>query len=91
MRGQILDFIELDDSPSSSSDLNPLDYKLGSVLEECACAEEVPKSRFTESCDCEGGERHRDIPLAMNRESIDDWPKRLWCCVQAKGGHQFEY
>ncbi len=31
----------------------------------------------------------REIPLAMIRKSIDDWPKYLQCCMQAKGDSHF--
>ena len=36
LEGHVPDFISIADSPSASPDLNPLDYKLWSVLQEKA-------------------------------------------------------
>ncbi len=72
------DFIEVDDWPSSGPDLDPLNYKLWSVLEERACAWRHQNFDSLEAA--------REVPLALIHELINDWPKRLWRCVQAEAG-----
>ncbi len=73
------EFNEADDWLSSSPDFNPLGYKLWLVLQECVCAWRPQNLDSLKAV--------REIPPAMICEAIDDWPKRLRHCMQAKGGH----
>ncbi len=82
LREDTIDYIKVDEWPSTSPDLNPLDYKLWLMLEECAC-----KWRYQnfDSLKAVIVKTVREIPLAMIRESINNSPKCLRHCVQAKG------
>ncbi len=72
LQEQVPNFMEEDDVPSSSLDLNPLDYRLRLVLEEQGCTQ------------MHSLKAAREIPLTMIRESIDDQLKRLRCCTKQK-------
>ena len=82
--GHVPDFISTAEWPSSSPDLNPLDYKLWSVLEGIVCKMRHPTidslNRFLVSA-------VTDFPIETMRAAIDEWPERLRACVYAKGGH----
>lgn len=78
------DFIKADDWPSSSPDLNPLDYKLWSVLEDIACSKRLHN---LESLKISLERAVANFPMDVVRKSIDDWPERLKACVKAKGAH----
>lgn len=78
------DFIKADDWPSASPDLNPLDYKLWSVLEDMACSKRHPN---IESLKKSLEAAVTKFPMETVRKSIDEWPDRLKACVKAKGGH----
>lgn len=79
-----IDFIRHEDWPSSSPDLNPLDYKIWQYLEEKVCSkphanlDSLKKSLATAVA---------NIDMKVVRESIDDWPRRLQACVDNYGGH----
>lgn len=78
------DFIKAEDWPSSSPDLNPLDYELWSVLEQMTCSKrhsniESLKKSLTHAV--------ANFPIEVVRASIDKWPARLKACVKAKGNH----
>lgn len=84
LKKNVKDFISPEDWPSGSPDLNPLDYKLWSVLEGMACSArhsniESLKRALVRAVD--------NFPMHVVRTSIDDWPKRLKACVKAHGGH----
>lgn len=81
---QQIDFIRHADWPSSSPDLNPLDYKIWSYLEEKVCAKpqtnlETLKSSIVKAV--------ANIDMNVVRNAIDDWPRRLRACINAQGGH----
>ncbi len=75
LQEHVLDFIGADDWPSSSTDFNPLDYKLWSVLEKCARAW---RHQNLDSLKAEIVKATRKISLAVIRKLIDDWPKRYF-------------
>lgn len=78
------EFIAAEDWPSGSPDLNPLDYRLWSVLEEKACSK---PHRNIEGLKVDLVKAAASIPLEVVRAAIDEWPDRLKRCVKAKGGH----
>lgn len=79
-----IDFISHEEWPSSSPDLNPLDYAIWQVIEEKACA------KFHKNLD---SLKHAivktvaELDINVVRSAIDDWPRRLRACIRAKGGH----
>lgn len=77
-------FIACEDWPSGSPDLNPLDYRLWTVLEEKACSK---PHRNIEALKRDLVAAAASIPLETVRAAIDEWPDRLKMCVKAKGGH----
>lgn len=84
LKNHLPDFISIEDWPSGSPDLNPLDYKLWSVLEDMVCHKrhrnlESLKEDLTEAVD--------NFPIYEVRTAIDEWPDRLRRCVEANGGH----
>ncbi|CAK1588447.1 unnamed protein product [Parnassius mnemosyne] len=68
------DFIRHEDWPSSSPDLNPLDYKIWQHLEEKACSKPHPN---LESLKTSLIKAAADIDMDLVRAAIDDWPRRL--------------
>jgi len=73
--------------PSNSPDLNPVDYKVWRLMQEHMYKSPIkdvskPKQQLIEDW---SAMRQRVID-----EAIDEWRKRLHCCVSAEGGH-FEY
>ncbi len=79
-----IDFIRHEDWPSSSPDLNPLDYKIWQHLEEKACSKPHPN---LESLKTSLIKAAADIDMDLVRAEIDDWPRRLEACIQNHGGH----
>ena len=73
--------------PPNSPDLNPEDYKIGSVREE-----KVHRHRIHDVIEL----RHRiidawdEMDQRVIDESVKQWRKRLRACVDGLGGH-FEY
>lgn len=84
LESNVPDFIAAKDWPSGSPDLNPLDYKLWSVLEEMVCKK---RHANLESLKKSLKNAVAKFPLHVVRESIDAWPDRLKSCVKAGGGH----
>jgi len=84
LRTNVPCFIAAEDWPSGSPDLNPLDYKLWSVMEEHACRK---RHRNLEELKRSLTKAAREIPLETVRAAIAEWPDRLKSCVKAKGGH----
>ncbi|XP_045455289.1 uncharacterized protein LOC123664967 [Melitaea cinxia] len=78
------DFIRVEDWLSSSRDLNPLGFKLWSVLEDMACSE---KHGDIESLKKSLEQAVAKFPLETVRKSIDSWPNRLKASIKATGGH----
>lgn len=79
-----IDFIRHEDWPSSSPDLNPLDYKIWQRLEEKACSKPHPD---LESLKASLIKAAADIDMDVVRAAIDDWPRRLKACIENHGGH----
>nr|BAG15923.1 transposase [Bombyx mandarina]BAG15924.1 transposase [Bombyx mandarina]BAG15925.1 transposase [Bombyx mandarina] len=79
-----IDFIRHEDWPSSSPDLNPLDYKIWQHLEEKACSKLHPN---LESLKTSLIKAAADIDMDLVRAAVDDWPRRLKACIQNHGGH----
>ena len=79
-----IDLITPQDWPSSSPDLNPLDYSIWSHLEGKVCAK---AHRNLDSFKSSLVEAVASIDMNVVRNSIDDWPRRLRACIQAEGGH----
>ena len=84
LEANVPDFISTSDWPSASPDLNPLDYKLWSKLQEMACKKRHPN---IDSLKRSLRKAAADFPLDVVRNSIDEWPQRLKDCVRANGGH----
>ena len=84
LQQQTPDFITPEDWPSSSPDLNPLDYKLWSDLEGMVCTKRYSNIDSLKKALCLAVE---NFPLDVVRNSIDEWPERLRRCVKARGNH----
>lgn len=84
LRKNIPAFISAEDWPSGSPDLNPLDYKLWSVLEMMAC--KTPHKNL-DSLKRALVRAAASIPLDTVRAAIAEWPQRLQACVKASGAH----
>uniref|UniRef100_A0A914CZQ5 DDE-1 domain-containing protein n=1 Tax=Acrobeloides nanus TaxID=290746 RepID=A0A914CZQ5_9BILA len=65
-------------------DLNPLDYSVWSILEEKACAKPHPN---VESLKRGLKKAWNKITLETLIKIVDNFPKRLKACMDAKGGH----
>lgn len=84
LKDNVPEFISHMDWPSSSPDLNPLDYKLWDILET--------KTSSSSHSNLENLKKSlrravADLDINVIRAAIDDWPRRLKACVKAKGGH----
>jgi len=77
-------FIAAPDWPSGSPYLNPLDYRLWSVLEEKACSK---PHRNIESLKADLIKSAASIPLEMVPAVIDEWPDRMKKCINVNSGH----
>lgn len=84
LRDNLPDFISTSDWPSSSPDLNPLDYQLWAELEQNVCRKRHPNIASLKRALVKAV---ADFPLERLRSAIDEWPQRLRDCVKAKGGH----
>jgi hypothetical protein len=78
------DFIEKDEWPPSSPDLNPLDYSIwpiiGSVIN--AQAQSSPESLKQAII-----QAFNNLDQTTINRAIDDWPRRLQAVIDAQGGH----
>uniref|UniRef100_A0A914EAM1 Transposase n=1 Tax=Acrobeloides nanus TaxID=290746 RepID=A0A914EAM1_9BILA len=92
LREKCPDFISVDThwrradgewSPNSP-DLNPLDYSIWSILEAKACAK---PHKTIESLKRALIKAWNEITLEQLASIIDNFPKRLKACVEAKGGY----
>ena len=92
LRENCPDFISVDthwrradgEWPPNSPDLNPLDYSIWSILEAKACAK---PHKTIESLKRALIKAWNEITLEQLASIIDNFPKRLKACVEAKGGH----
>nr|AEO90418.1 putative MhmaT1 transposase [Misgolas hubbardi] len=74
LRSNVPDFITPSDWPSSSPDLNPLDYKLWAILESKVCRKRHPN---IDSLKRSLVRAAAAFPVETIRNSIDAWPERL--------------
>ena len=70
--------------PSNSPDVNPVDYKVLGLLHEHVYKSPVKdmselKRRLVEAWSA--------MPQNVIDEAIDEWRRRLRCCVSAEGRH----
>uniref|UniRef100_A0A914DY47 Uncharacterized protein n=1 Tax=Acrobeloides nanus TaxID=290746 RepID=A0A914DY47_9BILA len=92
LRANCPDFISVDtywrnndgEWPPNSPNLNPLDYSVWSILEEKACAKPHPN---VESLKRALKKAWNEITLETLIKIVDNFPKRLKACMDAKGGH----
>ena len=80
LEANVPDFMSTSDWPSASPNLNPLDYKLWSKLQEIACKKRHPN---IESLKRSLRNTAADFLVDVVRNSIDGWPQRLKDCVRA--------
>ncbi len=69
LQEHVPDFIETDDWPSASTNLNPLDSKLCLVLEDCVCAQ---RHQNLDSLNAVIVKVVKEIPGAIIRKLIGD-------------------
>ena len=81
--GDVPAFISAEDWPSGSPDLNPLDFKLWTVLEGIACRK---RHNNLDSLKRSLVKAAAEIPLEMMRAAIAEWPERFKACIGAEGG-----
>ncbi|CAK1590853.1 unnamed protein product [Parnassius mnemosyne] len=80
-----IDFIGHENWPSSSPDLNPLDYKIWQRLEKKVWAKPHQNS---ESLQASLAKAAAEIDISVVRAVIDDWPRLLKIkCIQKTRGH----
>lgn len=78
------DFITRDEWPSCSPDLSPLDYGIWSILEKNVCAKRHHSLQELQDTLVKAWD---SVSLDIVKNVIDDFPKRLRLCVEARGGH----
>uniref|UniRef100_A0A914CWG6 Transposase n=1 Tax=Acrobeloides nanus TaxID=290746 RepID=A0A914CWG6_9BILA len=66
--------------PPNSPDLNPLYYSVWSILEEKACQKPHPNVESLKKA-------WKEIALETLVKIVDNFPKRLKACIDARGGH----
>ena len=82
-------FINAEDWPSGSPDLNPRDYKLWPVLEDIACQK---SHNNVDSLQRSLMKAATENPLEKARAAIAEWTECLKACVGAEGSHfQWHY
>jgi transposase len=78
------DIIAKDEWPPSSPDLSPLDYSIWSILEREVCA--IPH-KSVESLISALQRAADNLDQEIINRAIDDFPRRLQACIDAKGGY----
>lgn len=78
------DFIAAEDWPSGSPDLNPLDYKIWSELDQRVCRK---PHKNLDSLKRKLVMEAKNLPIEIIRGAIDDWIPRLKAVIKNKGGH----
>jgi inhibitor of nuclear factor kappa-B kinase subunit alpha len=84
LRWHVPAFISMQDWPSGSPDLNPLDYTLWAVLEDMVCRKH---QNGLESLKRTLVKAAAEIPLEMVHAAIAEWPEHHKACVKADGAH----
>ncbi|KIH63782.1 hypothetical protein ANCDUO_05917 [Ancylostoma duodenale] len=83
-RENLPEFLDANDWPANSTDLNVMDYSIWAILEEKACAKQhgsvdALKISFKKALE--------EIPQETLRAAVESYPKRLKAVIKAKGGH----
>jgi len=73
--------------PANSPDLNPVDYRIWSVVQQRVYKSRVHNTDELKQC---VQQVWRDVDQSIIDNAIDEWHMRLRACVQANGGH-FEH
>jgi len=85
---EVLDFISPSLWPPNSPDLNPVDYKIWSLIQERVYQQPISNIDELRECNC------CSLGKAVDHQRIDaairQWQERLLACVKAKWGH-FEH
>jgi len=71
----------------NSPDLNPVDYRIWSVVQQRVYQSRVHDIDELKQC---VQQVWRDVYQSIIDNAVDEWRKRLRACVQAKGRH-FEH
>jgi hypothetical protein len=87
LRKKVPAFINAENWPLESPDLNSRDYKLWAVLEDMTCQK---RHNNLDSLKRSLVKDVAEIPLETVRSEIAKWPESLKACVEAEGGH-FEW
>ena len=80
-------FIHMDLWPPSSPDLNPVDYRIWSMMQDRVYQTPVRDMAYLRQCLID---TWNDLSQSIVDDAIDEWHKRLQACVDEKGGH-FEH
>ena len=80
-------FIPPDLWPANSPDLNPVDYRIWSVVQQRVYQSRVHDTDELKQC---VQQVWRNVDQSIIDNAIGQWHKRLRACVQANGGH-FEH
>jgi len=84
LRRNVPAFVNAEDWPLGSPDLNPLVYKLWALLEEMACRK---RHSNLDSLKRYLVKAAAEIPLEIMLVTIAEWPERLKACIGAEGSH----
>jgi hypothetical protein len=84
LENHVPEFISSDHCLSASPDLNSLNYKLWSILEDMVCTRcchnlEPLNQVLVEAVD--------NFPMDVVHTAFDEWPNRLQRCIGANGSH----
>lgn len=77
-------FVNKEQWPPSSPDLNPMDYAIWPLLADKVTGVEYPTVFHLRAAI---QREWANIPMEVVRDSIDAWRERLSCCVRAGGSH----
>ncbi|KIH67820.1 hypothetical protein ANCDUO_01845 [Ancylostoma duodenale] len=83
-RENLTDFIDANEWPANSPDLNVMDYSVWAILEEKACAKQHGS---VDALKISRKKAWEDIPQETLRAAVESYPKRLKAVIKAKGGH----
>jgi inhibitor of nuclear factor kappa-B kinase subunit alpha len=78
------DFINVQQWPPYSPDINPMDYSIWSILESNACSKSHTSIDDLKSSLVKAW---NEISLDTIAKVVDNFPKRLQLCINSKGGH----
>ena len=83
LRNNNPDYIQKEERPPYSPDLNLMDYSIWSILETRACSKSHTNVDSLKKSSCREWER---IPQEILRATIEAFPKRLKVVIERKGG-----